>query len=298
VEFIGSRQNPRIRDLLLLRKPEMRRQRGEFLIEGLRETARAAENFFEICEVFVTAEALPSLPTALLGKKITQVSGGVFEKISLRENCDGVLCRATIPRRSFPESLPADALIVVAEHLEKPGNLGALLRSMEAAGCCLCLLSDPLTDPWNPNVIRASQGALFALPPLTCSNGEALHFLRHHRIPIAATSPSAGTSYWGALPPPPLAIIAGNEHSGLSEFWLRAADYAVSIPMRGQTGDSLNVATATTLCLYESLRSRWNARGVATGCAAGNSAAPEIEKAKGKDNFLPAATAPRSGRNG
>jgi TrmH family RNA methyltransferase len=258
MEIITSRQNPRILALMHLRKPEERRKRRQFLVEGFRESVRAAENGMESREIFVTRDRYPSLPPPLAERPLTVVSDGVFAKISARENPDGILCLATIPELQFPATLPANAMVVVMEGMEKPGNLGALLRSMDAAGCNLCLLTDPLTDPWNPHVVRASQGALFSIPLVCCTNDQALRFLRRHRIPAIATSPSATQIYWNSFPSSALAIVAGNEHRGLSPFWQREADQTVSIPMAGSAADSLNVATATTLCLYEALRMRKN----------------------------------------
>jgi TrmH family RNA methyltransferase len=259
MEPITSRRNPRILELVRLRRPDVRREMGRFLVEGRRESLRAHRNSLEILGIFATAAALKEwdeLEELARSAPLFPVSDSVFEKISARENPDGLLCVAATPPNRFPAALPPDALVVVAERLEKPGNLGALLRTMEAAGCDLLILADPLTDLWNPHAIRASQGAIFAVPAVTCSSGEALRFLRANGVTVVATAPAAPRSYWDALPAGPLAIVAGNEHDGLGNFWLNAADLAVHIPMRGGTSDSLNVTTATALCLYEALRRR------------------------------------------
>jgi TrmH family RNA methyltransferase len=256
-EHIGSRRNPRIVRLVQLRKAEVRRQLGLFLIEGRRECRRAVESAVEILEFYRSSKALicdclPKSPSC----KFFTVADAVFEKISARENPDGLLAVARIPDCNLPKSLPENALVVIAEAMEKPGNLGALLRSVEAAGCNLLIVADPLTDIWNPNAVRASQGAIFAVPIAVCSNCVAFEFLSREKIPIVGSSPSASTCYWDAIPLGPVALAVGNEHSGLSDFWLKNATLSVRIPMEGNTSDSLNAATAAALCLYEILRVR------------------------------------------
>jgi TrmH family RNA methyltransferase len=247
-ERITSRQNPRIQWVVSLQKPEQRQKKRRFLIEGRREVERAMENHFSVEMVFVADSVL--IPQNF-SPKMFRVTREVFAKISRRENPDGILAVAVLPENPLPKIIPTDALILLAERIEKPGNLGALIRSAEAAGCALLILADTLTDIWNPNAIRASQGAIFALPIAVCSNDEALQFLRMHGVPIIATMPDASVDYWGAFSGKTAAIAAGNEHRGLSEFWQKNADLAVSIPLYGKASDSLNVGIATALCLYE-----------------------------------------------
>jgi TrmH family RNA methyltransferase len=254
MERIHSRKNVRIRHLVQLRKAEVRRQCGQFLIEGLRESQRAVRNSVEILDIFVSDFAVDKLQSLQTQCEQHVVSDEVFQIISARENPDGILCVGKIPPNSLPSALPDNSLVVVVERMEKPGNLGALLRTMDAVGCALLLVSDPLTDLWNPNVVRSSQGALFAVPSAVCSNEEALIFLRKNSVKIVATTPAASRTYWNALPKSTMAVVAGNEHSGLSDFWLQNSDLQVSIPMRGRASDSLNVHTATALVLYEALR--------------------------------------------
>jgi TrmH family RNA methyltransferase len=256
MERIESGKNPRIGRLTRLRRARERRRLGQFLIEGRRECGRAVANGWELLELYGTAAAfaeglLPCRSAFLL-------PDGLFSKVSARENPDGILATAPIPHCILPQSLPPDALILVAESLEKPGNLGALLRSVEAAGCKLLLLTDPLTDIWNPNVVRASQGAIFAVPMAICAAEEAIRFLRQNGVRIVAATPSAERCYWDSLPGGPLAIVVGNEHNGLTARWLRDADLTVHIPMGGDTSDSLNVSVAAALLLYEALRRRKN----------------------------------------
>lgn len=245
---ISSRQNPHIRWVTTLKKPEHRREEGFFTIEGRREVLRALDNNFPVEMIFLMDTV--AFPTDRVGQ-IFHVPTEVFTKISCRENPDGILAVAALPKSSLPTQLPRGALVLVAEGLEKPGNLGAIVRTAEAAGCDLVIFTDPLTDLWNSNVIRASQGAVFGQNIAVCSNDEALLFLKKNDIPIAITTLDAQGDYWDAFSSDSVAIAVGNEHHGLSEFWRRNADRAVRIPMCGNTSDSLNVGIAAALCLYE-----------------------------------------------
>jgi TrmH family RNA methyltransferase len=256
MECIRSRQNPKIKHLLQLRKADVRRKFGKFLIEGIRESMRALQNSIEIVDVFISESSLSYLRNFHEQISTHIVSRDIFEKISARENPDGILCIAKIPKMTLPETLPPNALIVVVERIEKPGNLGALIRTIESAGCNLLIIADQLTDLWNQHVIRSSQGALFAMQSIVTTNGEALSFLRMHNATIVATVPSAKQTYWCVLPTTAIAVVAGNEHNGLSDFWVQNSDIKISIPMCGSTSDSLNVNVATALVLYEALRVR------------------------------------------
>jgi TrmH family RNA methyltransferase len=248
VECISSRRNPHVRWVATLQKPERRRKEGFFTIEGRREVMRALENDFPVEMIFLMESV--EFPTECIGQ-VFRVPPEVFAKISCRENPDGILAVAALPKTSLPAKLPTGALVLLAEGLEKPGNLGAIIRTAEAAGCALVIFADPLTDLWNSNAIRASQGAIFGQNIAVCSNGEALQFLRANTLPIAVTALDARTDYWDAFSSDSVAIAVGNEHNGLSKFWRENADLAVRIPMCGNTADSLNVGIAAALCLYE-----------------------------------------------
>jgi TrmH family RNA methyltransferase len=213
----------------------------------------------EILEIYAAAEARKHLGPLALAAPVVGVSDAVFAKISARENPDGILCVAKIPTVCLPEKLPENSLIVVAEGLEKPGNLGGILRSMEAAGCSLLILAESQIDPWNSNAIRASQGAIFSIPIVSCSGEEALRYLRGKGVTVVATTPAAEKSHWEAPLFGSLAVVAGNEHGGLSDFWLANADLKIRIPMFGGTSDSLNVGIATALVLYEIRRRDYSA---------------------------------------
>jgi TrmH family RNA methyltransferase len=238
-----------------LRKAEERSKEKRFLIEGRREVSRALENGF-IPEMLFFREDIPQESWFNVSSQYFSVTKEVFEKISGRENPDGILAVASMKNLSLPTQVPKDAIILLLEQLEKPGNLGAILRTAESIACSLVILTNPLSDIWNPNVIRASQGAIFSLTLAITTNEEALNFLQRHHIPIVATTPRAEITYWDHLKESPIALAAGNEHFGLSDFWMEHSHIKVSIPMFGQTSDSLNVGIATALCLYEIRRCR------------------------------------------
>jgi TrmH family RNA methyltransferase len=145
--------------------------------------------------------------------------------------------------------------VIIAESVEKPGNLGAILRTADAAGVDALLVCDPRVDLWNPNVVRASRGAIFSVPYVECDNAAALKWLRAQKIQILAATPSAELLYSAVDLRPPAAIAVGTEDTGLSDFWLSEADVRIRIPMRGKV-NSLNVSVSAALLLYEAVRQR------------------------------------------
>jgi TrmH family RNA methyltransferase len=151
--------------------------------------------------------------------------------------------------------LSAAPLLLVAESVEKPGNLGALLRTADSAGCDALLICDPVTDVFNPNVVRSSQGAVFSVPVAVCSSTEAAAWLRSNKIKTLATTPAATKTFWDVDAKNPTALLLGSEKDGLSEFWLKGADEKISIPQAGLS-DSLNVSMAAAIVLFEAVRQR------------------------------------------
>jgi TrmH family RNA methyltransferase len=185
-----------------------------------------------------------------------EVDERVFAKIAYRENPDGWLATFPLPGRELPElTLSANPFLVVCESVEKPGNLGAILRTADAAGVDALIACDPLTDWGNPNVVRASKGALFSVPVAASSSAQTIVWLRDCGIRIIVATPQATTPYTQADLRGPVAITVGEEKHGLSQEWLDQADQAVVIPMFGRV-NSLNVATATALLIYEVVRQR------------------------------------------
>jgi TrmH family RNA methyltransferase len=253
---LTSLQNPRIKYIAKLRSDSrQRRQDRLMLVEGWDEISLAQAAGHKP-QTILTAAALVKRPLAVLAAETLEVSAAVFEKLSYRENPDGwiaVFAAPALELRSL--RLRATPLVIVVEAVEKPGNLGAILRTCDAAGVDAVLVCDPRADLFGPNVIRASRGTVFAVPAVTVDSGEALEFLRRQGIRIAAAAPSGRISYTKEDLRGPLAVAVGTEDRGLSDVWLQEADITLKIPMRGRI-NSLNVSVATALILYEALRQR------------------------------------------
>lgn len=273
-EKITSRQNPRVQRLARLRERAARAAERVFLLEGMRELERAAAagvRFSEFCfcpELMRGAAAEKIFADARLrlpAEKITELSRPAFEKISYRDKPEGVLAVAEMRRHALEDlRVPAGTppLFLVAESVEKPGNLGALLRTADSVGCtALICCGDAGTDVYNPNAIRASQGALFTVPLAVASAEAARDWLEARGVTIFAAAPAAEKIYWDCDFRGPAAILAGAEATGLTDFWLgenAARDSRIvpaAIPQRG-AADSLNVATAAAVFLFEALRQR------------------------------------------
>ena len=188
--------------------------------------------------------------------EILTVSPAVFEKMSYRENPDGWLGIFPIPHNSLDDlQLSESPLIIVAESVEKPGNLGAILRTADAAGVDAVLVCDPRVDAYSPNVVRASRGTIFTVPVVETKSAQALVYLQQRGIRILAATPSAEAEYTRQDLRSPLAVAVGTEDEGLTGFWMSQADLKVKIPMLGKV-NSLNVSIATALIIYEALRQR------------------------------------------
>jgi TrmH family RNA methyltransferase len=263
VEKISSLQNPRIKQLVKLRDRRPRDEAGVFLVEGYREVRRALEKRVALHELYFSPEwFLGENEPALLaqaetaGAQLFELTKEAFAKVAYRERPDGLLAVAPQWKHALGEFAPtASPLLLVVEAIEKPGNLGTILRSADAAGCDAVIVCDPVTDIFNPNVVRASTGVLFSVPLFVEESAQVFAWLREKKIRTVATTPAAEKVYSDADLRGPLAIIMGSEQYGLSEFWLKNADLPVRIPMSGQA-DSLNVAMATIITLFEAVRQR------------------------------------------
>lgn len=272
--MITSLQNPKIKEVVKLRDRRPREESGLFIIEGYRELKRALdagrkiETLFYCPELFLgsnegnlrnqckSAIQNPRNDAFPGGPSILQCTKEVFAKISYRDRPDGLLAIAPQTHLKLSDlKLKKNPFIVVAESIEKPGNLGTILRSCDAAGVDAVIVCDPTTDIHNPNVVRSSVGTLFTLPVLEAGAEETFAFLKKHKIAIVAATPHAKLEFTQADFKVPLAIVVGTEQYGLTENWMKNADIAVRIPMFG-VADSLNVASATTLMLYEVVRQR------------------------------------------
>jgi RNA methyltransferase, TrmH family len=262
-EKISSLQNPRIKQLVKLRDRRPRDEAGVFLVEGYREIRRALERQVALQEVyFAPAWFLGENEPALLaqaqaaGAVLYELSKEAFAKVAYRERPDGLLAVAPQWKRGLDElGLGPAPFLLVVEAIEKPGNLGTILRSADAAGCEAVIVCDPVTDIFNPNVVRASTGVLFSVPLVVEASERVAAWLREKNIRTVATTPAAEKIYSDADLRGPLAVIMGSEQYGLSDFWLKHADLPVRIPMAGQA-DSLNVAMATIITLFEAVRQR------------------------------------------
>ena len=225
------------------------------LVEGFDEITLAISAGHKP-QTLLTAPELATRQIDFDSAENISVNRAVFEKISYRENPDGWLGVFPTPKISIDDlKLSSSPLIIVAESVEKPGNIGAILRTADAAHADALIVSDPRTDIYNPNVVRASRGTLFTVPTVEANNQAALSFLRRNGIKILAATPQAASVYTDQNLREPLAVAVGTEDQGLTDFWMKEADIQVKIPMLGKV-NSLNVSIATALIVYEAVRQR------------------------------------------
>jgi TrmH family RNA methyltransferase len=262
-EKISSLQNPRIKQLVRLRDRRPRDEAGVFVVEGYREIIRALDKGIRFQELYFSPDwFLGENEPALIeragagGAQLFELTKEAFAKVAYRERPDGLLGVAPQWRRQLDDlTLKPEPFLLVVEAIEKPGNLGTILRSADAAGVDAVIVCDPVTDIFNPNVVRSSTGVLFSVPVVIEESTRVREWLRTRRIRSVATTPSATGLHTDENLRGPLAIVMGSEQYGLSEYWLREADARVRIPMAGQA-DSLNVAMATIITLFEAVRQR------------------------------------------
>jgi TrmH family RNA methyltransferase len=262
-EKISSLQNPRIKQLVRLRDRRARDEEGVFMVEGYREIFRALEKQVLFRELYFSPEwFLGENELALLdrarvaGTQLFELTKEAFAKVAYRERPDGLLGIAPQWRRRLDDLvLKPQPFLLIVEAIEKPGNLGTILRSADAAGVDGVIVCDPVTDIFNPNVVRSSTGVLFSVPVVISESTTVREWLRAREIRTVATTPSAKNLYTAEDFRGPLAIVMGSEQYGLSEYWLKESEAQVRIPMSGQA-DSLNVAMATIITLFEAVRQR------------------------------------------
>ncbi len=250
-ELLTSPQNPKIKDLLNLEtKSRERKARGLFVVEGRREYERAVAAGWQTETLFVREGEPEARQADFL------VSERVYEKIACRGGTEGIVAVMQVREHSLADlALSPSPLVLVLERVEKPGNLGAVLRSADAAGVDAVLVCDPLTDLYNPNLIRASLGALFSVPTVACSSQEAYDWLAAHGIAILTAQLQDSKLYYDTDMVRPTAIIFGAEDTGLSPFWRERADAHIRIPMAGAM-DSLNVSVSAAILAFEAVRQR------------------------------------------
>lgn len=262
-EKITSLQNPRVKQLVKLRERRERDDAGLFLVEGYREIRRALEKGVRPKELYFSPEwFLGENEPALIeqakqaGAQLFELAKDAFAKVAYRERPDGLLVVAPQWKHGLTDlMLAAHPFLLVVESIEKPGNLGTILRSADAAGCDAVIVCDAVTDIFNPNVVRASTGVLFSVPIVVADSASVQAFLVEKGIRVVATTPDTPNLYTKADLRGPLAIVMGSEQYGLSQFWLKESNLLVRIPMAGQA-DSLNVAMATIITLFEAVRQR------------------------------------------
>lgn len=262
---ITSRHNPQVMDVVHLRdKKSYRNKRQAFVVEGLRELSRAFKAGWHLERLFfcdslfktdATNDFLKSIQEA--GLPVLSVSSFVFNKMTQRQGPDGILGVVRMKEALTLDKLTLSVcpLLLVAQSIEKPGNLGNLIRTVEGAGVDALILCNALADLYNPNTIRNAQGALFTQHVVACTKDELIGFCKVNDICLLATTPEAAQAYFDISMRGPTALIVGNEHEGLSEAFLAEANHCVHIPMAGSS-DSLNVNTAAAIILYEAVRQR------------------------------------------
>jgi RNA methyltransferase, TrmH family len=255
---ITSTSNPKVKSLLALEKPRERRKQQLFVVEGLKEVGMALDAGYKIGNLFYCDEIvdLNTIGRIIDNKLLVPVSKDVFDKIAVRENSGGVIAVAEMKTHSLSElKLSSNPLVLVLESVEKPGNLGAILRTADAAGVDAVIICDPQTDIYNPNVIRSSIGCVFTKQVATTTSGDAIAWLRKNGIAIYCTYLKASQPYHLINYTTPCAIIMGTEATGLSQQWVENASANIIIPMQG-TIDSMNVSTATAVVVFEARRQR------------------------------------------
>ncbi len=260
--LISSIKNPRIKAIIALEKPRERKLSGVFVIEGIREVSLAQQGGYEIESIYLCENIhIPdrAYPISFDATELILVTAEVFGKLAYREDSGGVLAIAkmqAVGLDQLPKGTPdKPSLFLVLEQVEKPGNIGAMLRTADAAGLSGVIICDPATDFFNPNVVRSSVGTLFTVPVAAASNQETLEWCRHNKINTFAAALTATKPYHAHDFRDHSALLLGSESQGLSDFWLQHADHQIIIPMYGKI-DSMNVSNAAAVLIFEALRQR------------------------------------------
>jgi RNA methyltransferase, TrmH family len=264
---ITSTANPRIKHLVALRRRRVRDDAKVNLVEGFEELDLALSAGVRPVALYYCAELADAGQLSLAGRAaaagadVTSVSQDVFRKIAYRESPDGWLAVVPAVRANLgaidlsSPRVGTTPLVLICQGVEKPGNLGAILRTADAAGVTAVIATDPVTDWGNPNVIRASKGTIFTVPVAASTSDQVLSWLADHGLALVATTPDATTLLGQADLTGPVAIAVGSEKSGLPPDWLARAQVRLRIPMFGHA-DSLNVATSAAITCYEAVRQR------------------------------------------
>ena len=281
-EIITSAQNPKIKNLLLLQeKSKARREQGLFVVEGRRELGHCLEAGFQVRTLFICpelagdealsgafarigsrsdAEERASSPADTLSPVkeplVIEIPENLYRKVAYRESTEGIIAEVECKERRLEDlELSEHPLVMVLESVEKPGNLGAVLRSADAARADAVIVCDPLTDLYNPNLIRASLGGIFTVPTVAASSEETIAWLKARGIRILTAQLQDSSWYYDIDMTVGTALVMGTESTGLTDIWRRAADAHIRIPMLGRL-DSLNVSVSAAILLFEAVRQR------------------------------------------
>ena len=260
MERIESLQNQRLKDVVALQaKSALRRSSGLCVVEGLRECERALAAGFVPDQLFFCPDIIPQDSVQALidaAPKAFSLSRAAYAKIAYREGTEGVVGVFQARTLALTDLVPGnDSLVIVLESVEKPGNLGAILRSADASGAFATLVCDPLADIYNPNALRASCGAVFTTKVVACTSEDAAEWLAGHNFKIVTAQLQDSRVYYDMDFTVATAMVFGTESTGLTDFWRERADAHIKIPMMGVM-DSLNVATSVAILSYEALRQK------------------------------------------
>ena len=273
IEQVTSASNPKIKNLLLLQeKSKARREQGLFVVEGQRELEHCLEAGYTIRTLFVCPAIYGDIdsaenyflcsspknqfPAESSANNIIDIPETLYRKVAYRESTEGIIAEVEYKSLKLEDlQLPENPLVMVLESVEKPGNLGAVLRSADAAGVDAVIFCDPLTDLYNPNLIRASIGAVFTVPTVAVSSEEAIAFLKAHDIQILTAQLQDSSLYYDIDMRQGTALVMGTEATGLTNAWRQAASAHIRIPMLGRL-DSLNVSVSAAILLFEAVRQR------------------------------------------
>ena len=259
--LISSLQNLSVKKLVKLSKARERKAQNLFVIEGARELSLAMAGDYSIEEVYVCSELFastryPDVLDAIDNNRIIEITPQVFEKVSYRKASDGLIALAKPKSHTLGDiQLSENPFVIILESVEKPGNLGAILRSADAAAVDAVIVCDPQTDIYNPNVVRSSVGGLFTVQTAVCTTQEAMEWLDKHAIASYAAELQAAEWYQNVDYSGPSAIVMGTEADGLTDRGLNYATKRIKIPMLGKI-DSLNVSVSTAVLTFEAIRQR------------------------------------------
>ncbi len=252
---ITSTQNLKIKNLVKLKKASQRKKQGLILVEGEDEIKLALKSKFELEEIFYCPD-FGEKDIKKFKEKVIEVNKEVFKRVSYREHPESLLAVFKTRQLKLEKiKLSKNPLLVVLEGIEKPGNLGAILRTADVVGVDLLIVNDSKVDVYNPNVIRASRGAIFTTQLVSADLDDTISYLKKNKIQMFATALSAKKDYTKVNLKKASAIILGTEADGLSKKWLDSADELIKIPMKGDM-DSLNVSVSTAIMLFEALKQR------------------------------------------